>query len=325
MPDPFKARIWKVGLTVLAGLVLFYLGIVWAQRSTLFEDEENEYTVLFDNVNGLLVGDPVTVRGFVSGRVLDIMPEVEAVIVRISMDKRIELRTDARAEIQLKELMGGKQVAIHPGLSPDKLQPGSALPGVASLDFSSSFSEFGAVIEQVNLNQLNQLLARLDTFAASLNTLSSAVHAEELESMFQRINRMSLRLESGMEEIETNGWIDKMDQLFNRAERTLTQADTALNKVIGLGNTFGEADLRRAQSLLSQAEQSLTRVDAVMLDVDQLLDTLMTNQTLAGQLITDAAFRQRIDSTVYRLDRTQEQVYQKRIIVGLRRKKSENP
>ncbi|MDP5171977.1 MAG: MlaD family protein [Bacteroidia bacterium] len=323
MPNQFNTRTWKVGLTVIGGIILFYLGIMWAQRSSIFEPEENTYTVLFDNVNGLLIGDPVTVRGFVSGRVLDIIPNIEAVSVLISMDQRIELRSDAAAEIQIKELMGGKQVAIHPGLSPDKLEPGSALPGVASLDFSSSFSEFGAVIEQVDVDQINHLLARLDTFAGALNELANAMPSDKIESMVNRFNRMSVKLEEGIGVIEEADWIHKADNMFLKAEKTLTSADSALNKILLLTSGWQQEDSKRVQGLLTQAEKMFSDVELVMGQVDLMLDTLMSNQTLAGQVMSDPTFRKRIDSTLYKLDKTLEQIYEKRVIVGLRRKKSE--
>ena len=323
MPDPFKARIWKVGLTVLAGILLFYLGIMWAQRSDLFAPEQRSYTVLFDNVNGLLVGEPVTVRGFVSGRVLDIIPDNEAVTVTISMDERISLRADARAEIQIRELMGGKQVSVHPGLSDEVLEPGASLPGVASLDFSSSFSEFGAVIEQVNVNQMNQLLSRLDTFAGALNDFAGDMPTDQLQNMVDRFERIAIQLEKGMTDLEKADWLGRLDVLLNKAEGTLVTTDSALTKVLSLSQGWTEEDMQSAMNIVREAESSLARVNDMMGQVDQLLDTLQSEETLAGQLLTQQSFRVKVDSTLTRLNRVLDQIYEKRIIVGLRRKKSE--
>lgn len=323
MQQPINSRIWKVGLTVLAGVVLFYLGIVWAQRSSLFAPEQKSYSVLFDNVNGLLIGDPVTVRGFVSGRVLDIVPDIEAVTVTISMDDRIELRRDARAEILIKELMGGKQVAIHPGLSDEILPPGSSLPGLASLDFSSSFSEFGAVIEEVNVDQVNHLLARLDTFAGSLNDMANAMPAEKLQTMVDRFERMSIQMEQGMQEVQEGDWLNKLDKMLLRAEKTLGRTDSALGNILTLSEGWEKEDMESIQAILAQAESSITEVNQMIGRVDQILDTLVSEESLAGQILTQKSFRMRIDSTITKLDRALEQIYEKRVIVGLRRKKTD--
>lgn len=323
MQQPINSRIWKVGLTVLAGVVLFYLGIVWAQRSSLFAPEQKSYSVLFDNVNGLLIGDPVTVRGFVSGRVLDIVPDIEAVTVTISMDDRIELRKDARAEILIKELMGGKQVAIHPGLSDEILPPGASLPGLASLDFSSSFSEFGAVIEEVNVDQVNHLLARLDTFAGSLNDMANAMPAEKLQTMVNRFERMSIQMEQGMQEVQEGDWLNKLDKMLLRAEKTLGRTDSALGNILTLSEGWEKEDMESIQAILAQAESSITEVNQMIGRVDQILDTLVSEESLAGQILTQKSFRMRIDSTITKLDRALEQIYEKRVIVGLRRKKTD--
>lgn len=323
MQDQIRARILKVGLTVLAGIILFYLGIMWAQRSSPFSPQQKTYTVMFDNVNGLLIGDPVTVRGFVSGRVLDIIPDIEAVTVTISMDERIDLRTDAKAEIQIKELMGGKQVAIHPGLSDQKLEPGASLPGIASLDFSSSFSEFGAVIEQVNVNQVNHLLARLDTFAGALNDIAAAMPATKVENMVNRFERMSIQMEEGMQDIQEGDWLNKLDKMLLKAETTLQRTDSALANVLELSDSWGEDDMETLQSILRQAESSISEVNQMVGRVDVILDTLVSEESLAGQILTQQSFKARVDSTLNKLDRALEQIYQKRVIVGLRRKKSE--
>ncbi len=323
MPDLLRNRIWKVGLTVVIGLILFYLGIVWAQRTDPFAKQSQEYTIIFDNVNGLLIGDPVTVRGFVSGRVKDILPRAEAVWVTVSLDPKIELREDARAEIQIKELMGGKQVSIHPGAAEAKLQAGSTLPGVASMDFSSSFSEFGAVIEQVNVLQINQLLAKLDTFAGALNHLAAAMPASSVADIVNRMDRISLQVESVMRQADEAQWMAKFESMFIQAERTLQRADTAMSMVQQLGDGWSEEDVRRLRNMLLDSERTLAVTNATMTQVGTLLDTLMSQETLVGQALTDKKFRQRIDSTLYRLDRTLEQIYLKRVIVGLRRKSSD--
>lgn len=322
MQNQIRSQILKVGLTVLAGIVLFYLGIIWAQRSSLFAPEQRTYTVRFDNVNGLLIGDPVTVRGFVSGRVLDIVPDIEAVTVSISMDKRIDLRTDARAEIQIKELMGGKQVAIHPGLSEHRLESGSSLPGIASLDFSSSFSEFGEVIEQVNVHQINHLLARLDTFAGALNGIAEAMPAEKLEHMVNRFERMSIQMEAGIQDIQAGDWVMKLDHMLLNAEMTLQRTDSALANMLEWSAPWGEDDVKTLQSILRQAERSISDVSQMVERVEVALDTLASEESFAGQLLMEPSFRHRIDSTLNKLDRALEQIYQKKVIVGLRRKQS---
>ena len=108
-----------------------------------------------------------------------------------------------------------------------------------------------------------------------------------------------------------------------RAERTLGRTDSALGNILTLSEGWDKEDMESIQSILSQAESSLSEVNQMIGRVDQLMDTLVSEESLAGQILTQQSFKQRIDSTLTRLDRVLDQVYEKRIIVGLRRNKSE--
>lgn len=323
MPEFARQRVWKVGLTVVAGVILFYLGILWAQRASLFEPEDQVFQLSFDSVNGLLVGDPVTVRGFMSGRVTDIVPGSEDVMVAVALDPRIQLRSDARAEIQIKELMGGKQIAIFPGESPEMLAEGSLIPGRASLDFSSSFSEFGQVIEQVNVAQMNTLLARLDTFAMALNRISQAVPAEQIRSLMARLDRMTADLEQASRGINEAELVQQLDESLDLSQRMLRKGDSALERLLRLSEGIEPADIEAAGDLLQRTDATLESAAQLLSRVETIMDSVGSANTLVGQALLDPSFAQGVDSTLRRLQRVLAQIEEKRIIVGLRRKRGE--
>ena len=61
----------KVGIIGVIGLVFFYLGSNFLKGIDFFSPI-NRYYALYENVDGLIVANPIIVNGFTVGRVSDI-------------------------------------------------------------------------------------------------------------------------------------------------------------------------------------------------------------------------------------------------------------
>ncbi|MEL7531143.1 MAG: MlaD family protein [Bacteroidota bacterium] len=190
----------KVGLTLLAGLVLAYLVVAWVNRTSLFAPPEKQYFLSFQQVNGLLEGDPVVVRGYQAGRVVAIIPEANAVSVEVALDERIALFADGYAEIQIKELMGGKQISLITGAQGNPLASGASLKGRTSLDFSTAFSRFGGVMDQMDPENIERLAQRFDSVATAWNAASNRFRDDKNPHTQPRylVNRSSSILQKGL-------------------------------------------------------------------------------------------------------------------------------
>ena len=311
----------KIGLTVLAALILFYLVVAWTSRIHLFAPKEYRYQISFANVNGLLEGDPVNVRGYTSGRVEAILPQSEVVQVSISLDQRIQLFQDAVAEIQIKELMGGKMIDIHPGSRPPTLAAGSKFSGKIATDFSSAFSQFGEFSEEIQPADLQRLLARLDAFTQYLGQVTQEVPPEQIGQLFADLGSIGARSNRILSSLEAQDLPTKIDQGFTeftklsqQGKGLMQRADTLLSKA--------ESDLLpQAEELFVQTEQTLSEVQILLGEAQILLDQAQDTSALVGRMLQDPNLSIALDSTLYHLTKTLKQIHEKRVIVGIRRKK----
>lgn len=107
---------FKVGLTVLFAIAALGWGIIWV-KGYRYGQEVSRYQVYFQNVGALSAGDPVAVNGVTKGKVLDLELEKGQVLVRIELDKAIELKSDATFTVKNIGLMGERFIEIYPGIA----------------------------------------------------------------------------------------------------------------------------------------------------------------------------------------------------------------
>ena len=156
----------RVGITVLAGIIVFLWILGWAKNFSL-TPTDNTVKVQFTNTAGLEIGDPVTVNGVRKGFVEDIAVKGEKVVVTMKVSNDVALKEDANFAVSMLDLMGGKKVEVNPGssnnlLDYNQVQTGTFyadVPYVMSMvgsfqkDISSTISDL-----KITLNSLNNYL-----------------------------------------------------------------------------------------------------------------------------------------------------------------------
>lgn len=313
----------KVGLTVLGAILLLYFSVAWVKQMHLFAPSEYGYQLHFENVNGLLEGDPVNVRGFPAGRVHRIIPLADKVLVEVTVDQRIPLYQDARAEIQVKELMGGKQVSIMPGRRTPALQEGDTLQGFTSLDFSSSFSQVGQVVDRMEEVDLQPLLQKADSIADFVSAIATELDPVALGQLVHSLNRSAGRLERMLQTAEERQLVQRVDQSLTQLNALGAQAQTLLTRVDSLSDQIKLGPLAQVDSLLSGAGETLQQANQLIGQVQQVMEDLNSDEALAGKMLRDPAFARKVDSTLVHLTQTLEMIQSRKIIVGFRRKQKE--
>ena len=102
-------------------LVILIAVVVWlAMRFGGFSLKgRTGYYIIFPDAQGLVELGPVQIAGVEAGTVSEVklIEAGKAVKVKVSIDSQIKLHEDATAQINLKDLLGGKYVEITTGSS----------------------------------------------------------------------------------------------------------------------------------------------------------------------------------------------------------------
>jgi len=198
----------KVGITVIAGIIILVLGSLWG-KEVRFGGRYHKVKCIFENSAGLRAGEPVTIAGVKKGRVDKVQLQGGRVIVVALIDKDVALFSDASSQIAMYDLMGGQKLEISPGHSGIPLDLETTTPTIkgeravsidlliAEIQHTKNRVDSMLVSAQHSVQALNALLedkAFRQPLQRSIGHLASA--SETLDAMLQQ-NRAAFEISIG--------------------------------------------------------------------------------------------------------------------------------
>ena len=108
--------------------------------------KDRALVILYSNINGLKEGNPVTIAGYTIGKVSSIKLSGTRVAVEISIDRKVDLTDQAKAEIKSASIMGGKVIAVTPSDQGRTLKSGDTLSGTYEADLTELTSTLAPIV-----------------------------------------------------------------------------------------------------------------------------------------------------------------------------------
>ena len=178
-----RSRDWTIGVFLIAGVILFSIGIflIGSQRKTFSQDFE-VYTE-FADLNGLMKGAMVQVAGSRAGEVSDIfVPDSPdgRFRIRLRIEERFHslVRTDSVAVIVTEGVMGDKFVQVRTGSAQvAEVTPGATLPSKVSFDIGQMMEKSAQLLDETSTTirgtsqKLNNTLDAATTTVRNANDL----------------------------------------------------------------------------------------------------------------------------------------------------------
>lgn len=220
----------KVGIFVIIGLVFLAIMIVaFGFRSVEF-NEFYHLKVRYQYTNGVVQGAPVRYAGVEVGLVEDIIltHDTNDIVLKITVDKRVQVREDARAIINALGIMGEKYVEIIPRSKETRiLKDGEELQGENPTSLSDIFEEGMALVKKVEQNvdkimseesidHVNKILKNVENLTG--NDIQEKVHSilNDLDTLIDP--ELKTRLLSLVDEwkgvsVDTKAFLAHLDSL----------------------------------------------------------------------------------------------------------------
>ena len=307
MKRPFQLIIFAA-----VAIIGIYLTAAWLLRAGPFATHYRIFRAYFDNVNGLKRADPVTLFGFEVGSVQGFEQQQNGVIVIIGIEPSVQLYADATAEIQVKEILGGKQIALFPGKSKKNFNPTMLLAGNQTFDLTAGIAKMGNLLAEFTPERTQQLLSSVDKITNILNSIPEP----KITQLIGDAAESAATLKILLEETKQIHLINKIQTLIQHLDSTLFLADKRLTQVETFLN-LGLNTLQSVDSVLTHSEKLIIQGEKILTDAQMTLDTLKYKQTLIHKILYDTSFVRTVEQTLDNLNQTMVHVRRKKIHVTM--------
>lgn len=190
----------KVALLGVVAIALLYAGFMFLKGSDVFSDTRTYY-VLYDNVDGLTLSNPVVLNGIQVGSVQDmkLMPKLgNQILVELDVQKGIQLGDSTIAALSNAGLLGSKAIVLYLGNSTKVYNGGEKLIAYKESSITDLIStKTVPIIDKVDttLARVNRLLeseakGNVQDILANTKATTAAIN-EILRSNQENINQIT--------------------------------------------------------------------------------------------------------------------------------------
>jgi phospholipid/cholesterol/gamma-HCH transport system substrate-binding protein len=270
-----------VGFFLIVATVVFVLGMMWLRGKSLRSGEL--VRIVFTDVSGLKIGDPVRTSGVTVGQVQDIrLVSPGKVVVNLELAAVKAPRGDARAMVRALDFFGARYVDYDPGTAAEPLRTTDPIPGQREADLTELAQSVAGPGRQA-LNNAAQLLGPqtavelrgvLTDARAAIAQLGNATETGSREAgqtllkLRELLQRLDLLLGGGAA-AQTLENVRDASRNLAQVTATLQKTSTTLDSILGRINT-GRGSLGRLvndTTLVTDLHEASTALTTLLNDV----------------------------------------------------------
>ncbi|MDB4196326.1 MlaD family protein [Flavobacteriaceae bacterium] len=282
----------KTGVLVMTGLVMTIFSFNYLKGINLLE-KSRHFIVVYDNVEGLVPSNPVTINGFKIGNVQKINLSADGsnkLEIKLIIDNEVEFSKSSKAELYETGLIGGKAIAIIPNYqdgsiaeSGDYLQ-GTIKPGLTELvnqkltplqdKLESAIQNADKVVLNINellsddtKTSLQQSILNFKNISESLNETTNNVNSIILNNS-NAIENSLKNIESSSKNINeiTKSVSDaNVSDLISKLNSTVSNFNLALNKINNGNGSVSK--LLENDAIFNNLEKATSELEALINDI----------------------------------------------------------
>ncbi len=286
----------KVGLIGVIGLVLFYLGSNFLKGIDFFSPI-NRYYAVYENVDGLIVANPVIVNGYSVGRVSEIrilQDRDNKILVSMDIDKDLIIGKSSKATLSSNDFLGSKAIVLSIGDISSPISEGDTIMSEIAGGLSELLEKATPITDNlgVTISRLNDILASLrgsgDMITTTLDNLNKVLtntnnlidtNEETITSTLDNLNNLTDDLSKKLNDIDPiiKGANDMISNLSSvDFENTFNQIDILLSSANGVFDDI-ESGEGGTLSLLLSDDSLYNNLNKTAFDLDKLLKHINEN------------------------------------------------
>ena len=286
----------KVGLIGVIGLVFFYLGSNFLKGIDFFSPVSRYYAV-YENVDGLIVANPIIVNGYSVGRVSDIrilQDRDNKILVSMDIDKDLIIGINSKATLSSNDFLGSKAIVLSIGDINSPINEGDTIMSEIAGGLSELLEKATPITDNlgVTISRLNDILASLrgsgDMITTTLDNLNNVLtntndlidnNEETITTTLENLNSLTDDLSKKLSDIDpiikgANDMISNLNMVD--FENTFNQIDILLTSMNGVFDDIESGDGGTLSLLLSD-DSLYNNLNKTAFDLDKLLQHINEN------------------------------------------------
>ena len=287
------SRLFWIGLIFVLSSIAFVGGLLYLQDISI-RKSNYIFTVLFENVQGLNMGDEVDMLGKKIGKVSHTRIMGQKIAVELSIDNSFafSIPIDSKIEVKSEGLIGSKYISITPGFNTkDYILPGETVEGLREFDFSEitpgivpltqDLSAFARRLKatlgeeekdkiRLTIRNIESLTAELDTFIYNYRNIVSDKDKKNFQDFMKNLNGAVKDLKYGV-----NKEINKIDGMLDELKKVTDKSDE-------LSTTITE--LKKSSESFAKATEKLDNILGKIDNGEGTMGKLISDTTLYGNM-----------------------------------------
>lgn len=270
---------FKIGLiTIVAGALLYY-GFNFLRGSDLFSPTKRYY-VIYPNVAGLTVSNPVLFNGLGIGRVseLRLQQEKNRIVVAVDIDENFFVGQQDTASLANNDLFGTKALIIYPGRDRTPLVSGDTLKSKIAEDL---------------ISQLEPVADNINTTVTKINDLLDQLNSTDIKGAVDTLKYSIGTITGQIEAFDAGGVSDSLKLVMASFKERAESLDLVLISSKNLMDSLQNLPIRDAMVSLSKTLEETT----------QLIQLLQSNEGTVGKLLNNDSVYNSLNKLLIDLDK----------------------
>ena len=280
----------KVGILALSTFVILYLGFNFLKGKDFFSPEY-QYTVVYDNVQGLTAANQVSISGMKVGQVKKVeLIAGNKVKVTLSIRKDLPLPEGTQAVLSSDGLLGGKLVRLQMGNSKNIIQNGGSILAGGEIGITDLLKE-----------KALPLISNLDSLTRSLRIVTKSFEAtgSSVNSLVRNSDKTVTTLGASLNSTIASNRDNLAGITANMKSLTgnLIETEKSLKPLIGKFSSIADSlNALKVSQALATTQKSLEGLQRIMAGLE-------SGQGSMGKLLKDDSLYSNINRSIVDLDK----------------------
>jgi len=274
----------KTAILVLSGIVLFIVGFSYLKSNDVFVSDRVFYAV-YDDVEGVSNGTPVTISGFNVGSVQDIKfyKNTSKLLLKFRVENDFIFSKNSVAQIYETGLIGGKALSVIPKYGEELAKNGDTLKSSIAPGLTELVNDKLSPLQE----KIESMVVSADSVLLSLNSVLNNEAKLEIQSSITNFSSTVADLKSSASTLDDmlntnknqiNNIISNVNETSNELSNlsivvdNLTQSSNSIEKIVNeISN--GDGSLNK----LIFEDDLINSLDAASKNINFLIKDLRLN------------------------------------------------